>query len=389
MKCSACGEENVQNAKFCCFCGAKLSAACQTPASEESPSEETAAREPVHTVKPLSDNPYQPRRMPTFSTAPAASSKSEHERPGDGAPLPKSQKVFLFDDEESEEAERLAREEEARRAEQMRREVMRKRAEDPFYGEEDDEEDDDYDDDDDESSGRGGKIFVAVISVLTVLILAVGLFAFLFYTSIGSRLRAYYGFASDAQDYVYLAEWQKANGNNADAAASYYKAFMLNQDDYAFALETAQNFEGCGAYERAEQMYLYLIDKYPLENDPYDFLMALLVREGKDDAYNALIAYRAEHQSGYVAPAADSAPVVPAAPTADKPGGSYTGTVKISLSAEEGAAIHFTFDGSEPTAASSLYTGPITLYSGTYTLRAVAILNGVSSVVWEATYAVS
>lgn len=383
MKCSACGEENAQNARFCSFCGARLSAASPDEERKETHGEEEVVEKAAetHTAQPLSDNPYQPRRMPTIYAdgSPQAAREPLNARG-------KAPKVFLFDDEKEEEEKRQRELDRSRQAAIRRAELERRAEEDPFFDEDDEDEDDDYDDDE-ESSGRGGKIFIAVISVITVLILAVGALAFLYYTPTGSRLRAYYGMAADADDYVYLADWQLQNGNEAEAASSYYNAFLLNRDDYDFALTIAQKFEQCGASERAEQMYMYLIDRYPLESDPYDYLMALLVREGKNDEYLALIDYRAERQPGYVVPERSAEAVD--MPSASPAGGSYTGSVHITLSAAEGASIYFTVDGSDPTTASRLYSGPVILYSGSYRLRAIAVVNGVASDVFSASYTVS
>ncbi len=360
MKCSACGEDNSPNARFCSFCGAKLTAA---PASDSTPTSDVpqsdAPKTSVSTAQPLIDNPYQPRRMPTIyenSSEPVHIDLSSLAKPH-------STPVFLFDDEKEEE-EREARREAARQAaEEERRELVRKKAEDPFYGEEDDEDYDDEEDDEEGSSHRG-RIVTVVISLVTLLILGVALYAFMFYTSTGCRLRAYYGISAGAEDYLYLADWQIEQGNEADAATSYYKAFLLRQDDYDFVLSIAGHFEACHAYERAEQTYMYLIEKFPNADDPYDNLMALLVKEGKTDVYNALIAYRAEHQAGYVAPQVSQTPAAVTPPVINPESGDYTGTARITLSADEGASIYFTADGSDPTTASPLYTGAITLYSG-------------------------
>ncbi len=378
MKCSACGEENSPNARYCSYCGAKLTTA---PAPEADVKNDAASRA-VSTAQPLSDNPYQPRRMPTIydNAAQAAHPVSIDENT---TPAPQSTPVFLFDDEKEEEELNRRREAARREAEEKRRELARKKAEDPFYGEEDDE---DYDEEDEEETSHRGRVITAVISVVTILILCVILYAFLFYTAMGSRLRAYYGLSAGANDYVYLADWQLEQGNAADATESYYNAFRLKSDDYDFVLKIAGNFENCRAYERAEQTYMYLIENYPDADDPYDNLMALLIKEGKTDAYDALIAYRAEHQSGYVAPTQDAA-IQP--PVLSPESGEFTGTVKITISAAENAVIYFTADGSDPTEASKLYSGEITLYSGFYTLKAVAIVDGVSSEIVSASYSVS
>ena len=383
MKCSACGEENSPNARYCSYCGAKLTTA---PAPEAEIKQTPAPEAPraVATAQPLSDNPYQPRRMPTIYDNAA---QAAHPVSIDENTAPKRAPVFLFDDEKEEEELKRRREAARREAEEERRALARKKAEDPFYGAEDDE---DYDDEEDEEeTSRRGRVITAIISIVTILLLCVALYAFMFYTSTGSRLRAYYGVSAGADDYVYLADWQLEQGNAADAAESYYNAFRLRPDDYSFVLKIAGDFEACRAYERAEQTYMYLIENYPDADDPYDNLMALLIKEGKTDTYNALIAYRAEHQSGYVAPAQDSAPAAVQPPVLSPESGQFTGTVKITISAAENAAIYFTVDGSDPTEASPLYSGAITLYSGSYTLKAIAVIDGVASEIAAATYSVS
>ena len=57
----------------------------------------------------------------------------------------------------------------------------------------------------------------------------------------------------------------------------------------------------------------------------------------------------------------------------------------VSMTAETGATIHYTLDGSTPTASSTLYSAPITL-TETTTVKAIAIKNGVSSSVTERVY---
>ena len=70
---------------------------------------------------------------------------------------------------------------------------------------------------------------------------------------------------------------------------------------------------------------------------------------------------------------------------------SITGTTpfetstQVTMSAESGAEIRYTTNGSNPTASSSLYSGPITL-NATTTVKAIAIKNGVTSSVASQTF---
>ncbi len=382
MKCIACGEENVQNARFCAFCGAKLSAG-QEP-QPAAVSEETARPVPPRvTARPLSDNPYQPHRpvIPPHPAAPVISAapdtpEAEEEAPEPHGPRqiikPSPQRVFLFDEEEEEETRR--REQEKKKAE---REAEKRREE-----EEDEEYGDEYEEDEEEEP-RGGRIFVIVFSVLTVLALVVGVVSFWYGTSMGTRLRASMGMSSNPKDYLMLADWQLEQGSTAAASDSYHNAFKLAPEDYAMALTVGTGFENAGDAERAEQLYVYLIENHPQEDEPYDRLMALLNRQERTEEYQALLQYRAQHQTGFVVPETPA----PAAPTANTPGGTYSGSVQVELSAGD-AKIYYTLDDTAPNAASLEYTGPILLSAGTHHLRAVAIRDGKTSAEWSASYTV-
>ena len=63
----------------------------------------------------------------------------------------------------------------------------------------------------------------------------------------------------------------------------------------------------------------------------------------------------------------------------------FTESTQVSMSAESGAEIRYTLDGSTPTSSSTLYSAPVTL-SDTTTVKAIAIKDGVSSSVTSRTY---
>jgi fibronectin type 3 domain-containing protein len=70
----------------------------------------------------------------------------------------------------------------------------------------------------------------------------------------------------------------------------------------------------------------------------------------------------------------------------DVAGGTYTDVQTISLTASEPATIYYTLDGSDPTIASNVYSGPITIYSTT-TLKYFAVdTAGNESVIWTQIY---
>ncbi|MEO7956338.1 MAG: chitobiase/beta-hexosaminidase C-terminal domain-containing protein [Fibrobacteria bacterium] len=81
---------------------------------------------------------------------------------------------------------------------------------------------------------------------------------------------------------------------------------------------------------------------------------------------------------------------LPAMPSADPPAGTYSDTVRVSLTtATSGAVIYFTLDGSEPGVTSSLYSGgPLVLAANT-TIKAVAVSGKGKSPVMSGVYLVS
>lgn len=90
----------------------------------------------------------------------------------------------------------------------------------------------------------------------------------------------------------------------------------------------------------------------------------------------------------YVSPYGGETPTTVSTPTFSPAGGTYTTaqTVTISCSTSD-ATIYYTTNGSTPSASSTMYNGAITI-SETTTLKAIAIKDGTSSNVAEATYTI-
>ena len=82
-----------------------------------------------------------------------------------------------------------------------------------------------------------------------------------------------------------------------------------------------------------------------------------------------------------------SGEVVVSAPRFSPAGGTYYSAQTVEITAAEGAAIYYTADGTEPTESSTAYSAPIEI-TETTTLKAIAVLDGKTSSVAEATYTI-
>jgi len=74
-----------------------------------------------------------------------------------------------------------------------------------------------------------------------------------------------------------------------------------------------------------------------------------------------------------------------AAPTISVAGGTLTVPTQVAIEAPAAATIFYTLNGTSPTTSSTVYTGPINI-SYSQTLKAIAVINGISSTVSSASY---
>lgn len=74
------------------------------------------------------------------------------------------------------------------------------------------------------------------------------------------------------------------------------------------------------------------------------------------------------------------------APVFSLESGDYSSAQSISITAQSGTTIYYTYDGSEPTTDSAEYSGPITMKRGNNVLSAIAVENGRVSEVAQAVY---
>ena len=78
----------------------------------------------------------------------------------------------------------------------------------------------------------------------------------------------------------------------------------------------------------------------------------------------------------------------PDAPVFSVGTGTYNAAQTVSITAEEGATIHYTLNGNDPTDKSDVYSSALTI-SETTTLKAIAVKDGIASTVTTATYTIN
>ncbi|MBP0983970.1 MAG: chitobiase/beta-hexosaminidase C-terminal domain-containing protein, partial [Oscillospiraceae bacterium] len=105
-----------------------------------------------------------------------------------------------------------------------------------------------------------------------------------------------------------------------------------------------------------------------------------------NDATVKAIAVREYYHDSAIASAVFTISIsAPDAPVITPNGGSFSGYCEISITAQEGAAIYYTTDGTEPTALSTKYAGKFTI-TATTTIKAVAFVGEAKSSVTSATF---
>ena len=421
MLCNTCGQENVSGAKFCAFCGEKLAAKARTV---EPPAVDVSGQDAREDVRPLKENPVRPRSIDGMSNneatrppAKAASPESDSERPRQmpvRTPVPPPVRREDTDAPYRRPAE-TQRDDEGERIPPPRtkprpipkasaqRPVQRKQAPKKVFRFEDEAEfeDQEFYDDEDEADDRAARVkVIAVTSAVAIVLILLLIAAF---SPFGRRIRAEMNLFATGNDFLALAEYHAGRGDFPAAEAAYERAFAAAQTDFDFALKVGIGLESIGSYTSAERLFLYLTTLNPKRNEPYERLLTLFANQGKTDQYNALVAYREEKQNPGGAPTQPAQTPAAAQPTpiTNTPAGSalmppvpshqpgvYQTALELSFTAVEGATIHYTLNDTLPTANSNRYMGTIVLESGTFTIRVVAVRDGVTSEEWSGTFTV-
>ncbi len=175
-----------------------------------------------------------------------------------------------------------------------------------------------------------------------------------------------------------------AAGNYDKAAGHYEQALKAQEGSVEARIGLCKAYEMLGKYEQMEETAMRGITLSPATYEFYAYkVKAMALRGDIDGAYEFMTQISNDHVLLKV--------------DRNKPGevtfsveaGAYGEPITVELSANEGATIYYTTDGSKPSVKSDVYTEPFEVEHGTLTLRGFAMSQaGFISAPFEANYVV-
>lgn len=231
---------------------------------------------------------------------------------------------------------------------------------------------------------------LCVVSFLCVLVLTVGAYLFLSYTSMGQLWLATMGREASAEAYHTLGRQHMSNGSIARAVDALEIAQSKDPNNLEILVDLGRAYMGNGQAAAAELAYTRAIQYWPAYPDPYRLLVDIMVEQGRNyEAVQCILLAIEEtgDNDGYFNGIYQQ--MLPGRPNVDILAGRYDQEISLTLSCEEGGTIYYTILGEDPLASGVRYEEPIYLEEGVWRLRAVTEKNGVYSQELVQSYTVS
>ena len=250
-----------------------------------------------------------------------------------------------------------------------------------------DDEYDDYDEEDDFDSNEEGHIFGSYkVTICILCIVLIALLGSIVYYLINGRSST-----DDKTDNPSVKSTVAAGDSSAEASSDEALVDGEGPEAPTFSVASGTYDEEIEVYIEAGEGSIYytingvtptLADSIFNGVDPIVFdkngiytLKAILVDSDGVKSEVATVTY-------------EIAMPIPDAPTIIEDSGNYNVDTQIAVVASEGTNVYYTTDGSDPTASSTLYTGPVSMPYGESVYKFVAIDNetGAASEIVERTY---
>lgn len=156
------------------------------------------------------------------------------------------------------------------------------------------------------------------------------------------------------------------------AIASYQQALDISPKNIQANFGLAECYEIAGKTTYAESVYQSVLDRSPKNAEAYTRLAELYIREGKLDEARDLVDL-ADTKVKHKDILSVYSVVHPDTPVFSRDAGIYDERIRVALSTKDPMTIHYTTDGTDPTAASPQYTAPIILRNGLTAVKAIAV----------------
>lgn len=190
-----------------------------------------------------------------------------------------------------------------------------------------------------------------------------------------------------ARTYVEEGDRYLAELNYEQAIICYQQAVNIDERNRGANLGLAECYEVGGQNVYAESIYRSMLEHNPKDEDVYPKLAELLIRTDKPEEAQELMAQAVAYIRNNETIDDWYLMTHPTVPAMDQTPGSFDTRIQVALTADEGDIIYYTTDGSDPTDASNVYTGPLVMRNGQNTVRAIAVNSaGFSSTIIDGVY---
>jgi len=178
---------------------------------------------------------------------------------------------------------------------------------------------------------------------------------------------------------------QFENGQYNDSIKTVKHAISINPDDARLYMLLADSYYMLGKYDESNAVLFELLEQYKDDAGIIDKIVTNYEAMGDTQAINKLLTEEVDEDASK-----PFAEYIVEAVTFSHPDGVYEQELELGMYSNEGSTIYYTLDGTDVTTSSNVYSEPVILGSGEYTINAFAVNSkGVESPVSTAKYEIN